>query len=390
MYNFETKLGLRTNYGAVDLNAAMRNGNNKTAASYIADIKANNLNVGALTKQPQTVGNVSLTAHIKGRGLDPKTASLQFSGDVGSAYVKGYNYQNLQLSGTAENGAYTAKATMKDPNIAFTLDGKADMNKRYPSVAATLLVDSINLQKLNFSKTPMSFRGKLVADVPTADPNYLNANIKLTNLLLDQNGQSIKLDTVSLISTATADSSTIKLKAPMLYAHMAGKYKLAEIGPAMQDVINKYYNTAEAKAVTTAKPTYSPQQFNFDIHIVKTPIAKTLVPDLKTLDPVLITGQFDSQAGTLTVNGAMPKVVYGTNVVNNLKLAINTGNNALNYSLTADDIKAGTSLNLLYTSLTGSLQNNKLEPGPAGKRRVKKTSLSCSRSIQHFARRIPV
>ncbi len=360
MYNFDTKLSLRTSYGAVDLNAGMRNGGSKTAASYIASIKTNNLNIGALSKQPQTVGNVSLLAHVKGRGLDPKKASLQFNGDIINAYVKGYNYQNLALSGTAQNGSYTAKAQMKDPNIAFRLDGKADMNKKYPSLSATLLIDSVNLQKLNFSKTEMRFHGKLVADVPTADPNYLNASIKLTDLLLDQNGQAIKLDTVSLVSTATADSSTIRLKAPMLYAHADGKYKLTEIGPAMQDVIHRYFNTVKAKPATSAKPAYSPQQFKFDIHLVKTPIAKTLIPDLKTLDPALITGRFNSQTGTLTVNGSIPKVVYGADVINNMKLAVNTGNNALNYSLTADDIKIGQSVNLLYASIAGGAQNDKL------------------------------
>jgi hypothetical protein len=360
MYNFNTHLVLRTNYGAVDLNAAMKNGNSQTAAAYIADIKVNNLNAGALTKQPQMVGNLSLTAHVKGTGLDPKKASLQFSGDVASAYVKGYNYQNLVLSGTAQNGSYTAKASMKDPNIAFSLDGKANMNNKYPSVSATLNIDSVNLQKLNFSKTPMTFHGKVVADVPTADPNYLNANIKLTDLMVAQSSQVIKLDTVSLISTATADSSTLKLKAPMLYVHMAGKYKLAEIGTAMQDLTNKYFNTGEAAATATTKPTYSPEQFKFDIHIVKAPIAATLVPDLKQLDPVLITGQFDSQAGNLTVNGAMPKVVYGTNTVNNIKLSINTGNNALNYNISVDEAKVGTSVDLLYTSLSGNAENNKL------------------------------
>jgi hypothetical protein len=360
MYNFDTKLGLRTNYGAIDLNAGMRNGNSKTAASYIADIKANNVNAGALTKQPQTVGNISLTAHVKGRGLDPKTAAVQFDGEIASAYVKGYTYQNLALSGTAENGAYTAKARMKDPNIDFSLDGKADLNKKYPSVKATLVIDSVDLQKLHFSKDEMRFRGKVVADVPTADPNYLNADIRLTDLLLSQKGQAVKIDSISLLSTANADSSTLKLKAPMLYAHMAGKYNLADIGPALQDVTNKYFNTAEAKPTITAKPAYPAQQFKFDVHIVKTPATKTLVPDLKTLDPVLVTGQFDSQVGTLTVSGTMPKMVYGTNAVNNLKLAINTGGNALNYSLTADNIKAGSSVNLLYTSLTGTAQNNKL------------------------------
>jgi hypothetical protein len=364
MYDFTTRLGLRTNYGAVDLNATMKNGNSKTQAAYNADIKVNNLNAGALTKQPQMVGNLTLNAHVSGIGLNPKTASLQFSGDVASAYIKGYDYKNLRLSGTAKNGSYTAKAIMTDPNISFNLAAKADMNKKYPSVNATLTVDSVNLQNLHFTSTPMQFHGKLIADVPTADPNYLNANIKLTNLMVAQKNQVIKLDTVSLVSTAAADSSTLKLKAPMLYAHMVGKYKLAEIGPAMQDLINKYFNTATAGTTTPATPAaktaYSPQQFKFDIHIVKTPIAATLVPDLKQLDPVLITGQFDSQAGNLTVNGSMPKIVYATNAVSNVKLAINTGNNALNYNISTDEVKAGSSIDLLYTTLSGNAQNKKL------------------------------
>ena len=358
--NFATKMALRSTYGALDLNATMKNGSSKTGATYTANIKANDLNVGAFIKQPKTAGKATLTATIKGRGLDPKKADIQFSGNVVKADVKGYLYQHLALSGTANNGNYTVKANMKDPNIHFSLDGKADMNKKYPSVNATLMIDSIDLQKLNFSKGPLLVHGKIVANVPTANPDYLNANILLTDLLVAQKTQTIKLDTISLLSTANADSSTIKLKAPMLYAHMAGKYKLTQVGPALMGVIDKYFNTAAAKTTAKANPTFSPQQFNFDIHFIKTPIATQLVPLLKKLDPVLITGHFNSSTGELVVNGAMPRVVYGTESVNNLKLAINTGNNALNCNLTADEIKASSSLDLLNTSLSGSAQNDKL------------------------------
>jgi len=358
--SFSTRLGLRSSDGAVDLTASMRNGNNKRAAIYSANIKANNLNVGALTKQPQTVGMVSLTANIKGAGLNPKTASLQFNGNVASAQVKGYNYKNLSLRGTASNGSYVAHARMKDPNINFSLDGKANMNKKYPSVYATLMVDSINLQKLNFSKTEMRFHGKIVADVPTANPDYLNANIKLTDMLLVQPKQRIKIDTISLVSTANADSSTIKLKAPMLYAHMAGKYQLTEIATAVQDVTDKYFNTAVAKARAKGKKSYSPEQFAFDVHLIKTPLVTQFAPSLTRLDPVLITGHFNSETGELVVNGSAPKVIYGSEIVNNLKLAINTGNNALNYSLTVDELKASSSIDVLNTSITGSAQNDKL------------------------------
>jgi ribosomal protein L9 len=64
-----------------------------------------------------------------------------------------------------------ATARMKDPNINFSLDAKANMNKKYPSVNATLLIDSINLQNLKLVKDDVRFHGKIVADVPTADPD---------------------------------------------------------------------------------------------------------------------------------------------------------------------------------------------------------------------------
>ncbi len=359
MKNFNTKMTLRSSDGAVDLSAAI-NMSHKGNETYTANIKTNSLNVGALTKQPQMVGNITLAVNVKGRGIDPKKLNLQFNGNVASAYVKGYTYKNLVMKGTAVNGSYTASATLRDPNISFALNAKANMNKKYPSVNATLMVDSVNLKNLNFSKDDSRFHGKLVADVPTADPDYLNANIKATDLIYVGGGKSIKLDTVSLVSTANADSSSIRLKAPMISAYMGGKYKLTQVGAAMQDLLNKYYNQSVANTKVQLKPKYSPQQFAFSVRIVKTPLVTQFAPDLKQLDPVIINGKFDSQAGALVVNGTMPKVVYGTNEVDNMRLAINTNNNALNYSLTADQVKASSSLDLLYTSISGSAQNNKL------------------------------
>jgi hypothetical protein len=360
MKNFNTKIALRSSYGNVDLDAEMKNGGSKTNAAYSANIKADNLNVGALTKQPQMVGSITLSANIKGTGIDPKKASLQFNGDIASAYIKGYTYKNLVLKGTAMNGSYTAIARMKDPNINFSLDAKANMDKKYPSVKATLVIDSINLQKLNFAQADTRFHGKIVADVPTANPDYLNANIQATDLLLVNAGQRIRLDTVSLISTANADSSSLRLKTSMLTAHMVGRYKLTEIGAAMQDVIDQYFNRSVATKTVNAKPKYTPEQFIFDARFVKTPLVTQYAPDLKQLDPVTINGYFNSQTGDLIVNGAMPKVIYGTNEVSNVKLAIKTNQDELDYSLTADQIKTSSSLNLLYTSITGNAQDDKL------------------------------
>lgn len=358
MKDLTTKIILRTSLGAIDANAHIKNADDMKRLAYSANVKVNNLNAGALTKQPQMVGNLTLSANVKGSGIDPKHLNLQFDANVASAQVKGYTYKNLVAKGSAVNGKYTATARMKDPNINFSMDAKADMNKKYPSIVANLMIDSINLQKLHFVKDEMRFHGKLVANFPTADPDYLNGKALITDMVLVNKGQRIKMDTISLVSTANADSSSLRLKIPMLTAHLGGKYKLTEIATALQDNIDKYYNTSMVKGTT--KPKYSPQQFTFDIHAVKTPMVGQLVPDLKRLDPILINGHFNSTTGDLLVNGTIPKVIYGTNDITNGKLNINTSNNALNYSLTFDDIKVGTSLDLLYPSITGNAQNNKL------------------------------
>ncbi|WDF56777.1 translocation/assembly module TamB domain-containing protein [Mucilaginibacter sp. KACC 22063] len=358
MKDLNTKLILRSSYGAVDVNAHVKNANNIKYLSYNANAKVNNLNAGALIKQPQMVGRLTLSANVQGAGADPKHLNLKFNANVASAYVKGYNYRNLVAKGSAVNGRYNAVATMRDPNINFSLNAKADMNRKYPAVNATFNIDSINVQALHFSKDPMRVHGKLVADFPTADPDYLNGKALLTDIIVVNKGQRIALDTVSLVSTANADSSSLRLKTPVFTAHLGGKYKLTEIAAAMQDQINKYYNTSLASQ--TARPKYSPQQFTFDIRAVQTPLLKQLAPDLKQLDPILINGRFNSTTGDILVNGSVPKVRYGTNDVTNAKLNINTANNALNYSFTVDDIKVGTSLNILYLSVAGNAQNNKL------------------------------
>ncbi|WP_460681363.1 translocation/assembly module TamB domain-containing protein [Mucilaginibacter koreensis] len=362
MNDFNTRLNLRSSLGNMTAVASAKNimSTNKNAAVYNADVRTSGLNVGALIKQPQMVGRVTAALKVQGKGLDPKHASLRFSGNVSSAYVKGYLYRNLVMRGTATNGQYAVNARMADPNINFNLDATANMNRKYPSVKANILLDSINLQRLHFTTTDMRLHGKIVADVPTADPDYLNANVLATELLYASGTQRIAIDTVSLVSTANADSSSLRLKTPFASAHLGGKYKLTEIGTAMQDVVNKYFNTALAAGPAAKPGKYSPQQFNFDLRVVKTPLVTQFAPDLKQLDPININGRFNSTSGELVVNGTMPRIIYGTNVVDNGKLNINTGNNALNYALTFDQISTGPSIKILYPSISGAAQNNKL------------------------------
>src|SRR5690606_4536187 len=62
---------------------------------------------------------------------------------------------------------------------------------------------------------------------------------------------------------------------------------------------------------------------------------------------------------SITVNGKIPKIVYGTNTITNGELDIETDEDALIYSLVIDDIKSG-QINLPYTSISGQVAENKV------------------------------
>ena len=355
MKNFSTNLKLRSSDGAADAIAAIKMGPGKNDLSYNADIKTNNLNVGKLIGQSKNVGMVTMAVKAKGSGMDMKTANSAFSGTVSRATIQGYAYQNLKFTGTANHGNISTVANMQDPNLKFALNLKADMNKKYPAVAMNLVVDSADIQKLGFSKSPMRFHGKVVANIPTADPDYLNGTIKITDLLFVNKDQRIRVDSVNIAATATPDSSTLNVRSQFLTAHLGGKYKLTEIGSALQDDINKYFNLSPK----APKPKYSPESFTFYAVVSKSPVVTQFMPDLKQMDPVRLNGSFDSQSGKLLVNGSAPRIVYGTNTINAVNLNINTNNNALNYSVTLNEIKTS-QIDLINTSITGSAQNNKL------------------------------
>lgn len=354
--NFATNLNLGTTDGTAKVNAtydARRKGREK----YKAKIGINNLFVGRLIKQEKTIGRITLNADVSGTGINPKNLSAKVKGKVISAAYGGYTYKNLTLDATANGGRYTAIAGMKDVNLTFDLNAKADMRGKYPNVKATLNLDSVNLQKLGFVKDEMRFKGKLVADVPTADPNFLNADIRLTDLDFVKGKEQFALDTVTLVSTASASGNSLLFNTEMASASLKGKYKLTEIGTAMTALIGKYFSADSAGK----KPVkYTAQDWTFALKINNSPILQKFAPDLKRLDPIDITGQFNSEQSLFKMDGSIPRVTYGTNDITNVLLAVNTTSSALQYSIGIDQVKTPSIL-IPFTSLKGQLANNNLD-----------------------------
>jgi hypothetical protein len=56
------------------------------------------------------------------------------------------------------------------------------------------------------------------------------------------------------------------------------------------------------------------------------------IPELKSLEPISITGRYNTVNDSIILNGAIPKLVYGGNTITNGVLNIDTKDNALVYN----------------------------------------------------------
>ena len=352
--DFDTNLNLNTSYGKAKVKAKFDQ-RRKNAEKYNADIDINNFNVGKLIKN-DTLGRITLKAKVNGVGLDPKTATATVKGRIYKAEYNQYTYRDLALNGNIKNGAFVAEAQMTDPNLTFDLNSSGDFGGKYPAIKLKLNVDIADLEKLNLHAGPMKIRGNIDADIPTADPDYLNGDISLHHIMFaNENGEFV-LDSINVLATATPEQQAISLRSQFADADVVGKFKLTKVGAALMNSFSKYYNT-NSKTAYKPMANAEAQQFDFSVNVKNSPILLRMIPDIKAMDSIVIAGGYNSVGDTIYVAALVPKLTYGENTISNANITIDTQEESLVYSVIVDDIK-NPSIHLPYTNLSGAVKDN--------------------------------
>ncbi|TDE05415.1 translocation/assembly module TamB domain-containing protein [Flavobacterium hiemivividum] len=349
--NFSTNLDLKSSFGPAKIIAAFDQ-RIKNKEKYDVKAKLENFDLGKLIKN-NSIGKISLNATVKGSGLDPKTANAAVKGTIGKFNYNKYNYTNLDLKGNINNGLFQAVAASNDPNLTFDLVSSGSFKDKYPTGKIKLNVDVADLAKLNLHAGPMKIRGEIDADLQSVDLDYLNGNFNVTNLTIADENEQFVMDSITMVITSTANRNALTFKSPFLNAEIEGKYKLATIADALTNSIAHYYNPNQNKQATTAEK----QQLAFNIRIADSPLLIKFIPELKSLEPISITGRYNTVNDSIVLNGAIPKLIYGDNTITNGVLKVDTKDNALVYSLVVDDIQ-NSQFQLPYTSINGIVQDN--------------------------------
>ncbi|RTY81476.1 translocation/assembly module TamB [Flavobacterium sp. ZB4P23] len=352
--NFNTNLNLSSSFGTAKIKAAL-NQNRKNYEKYDVQTEFTNFDLGRFIKN-DSIGKITLKATLKGTGFDPKTANASLNGNILKANYNKYTYQNLSLKGNVRNGNFNATAYAKDPNLTFDLVSNGSFRDKYPTGKLKLNVDIADLEKLNLHAGPLKIRGVVDADIQSANLDYLNGSVSANRISITNATEQFEIDSITLVAISTAQKNTLLLSSSLANAEIKGKYTLSKVATALTNSIAKYYD----KNPTAKKTVVGKQQFAFQIGIKDSPLLIKLIPSIKSLEPISISGRYNSVNDSIVLNGAVPKLIYGENTITNVIFKLDTQANALVYSLIIDDIQ-NKQIQLPHTSITGKVAQNILD-----------------------------
>ena len=349
--DFATNLNLNSSFGNAKIIATFDQ-TRKNFERYNAKTELINFDIGQLIKN-DSVGRVTLKATIKGTGFNPKTAVASVNAGIAKAYFNSYTYKNLILKGSIKNGEFNANATAQDPNLTFNLISSGNFKDKYPSAKIKLNIDIADLDKLNLHAGPLKLRGVVDADIQSANLDYLNGSIVAHSINVVNAKDQFVIDSLSVIAKSSPEENTLSIKAPFLNADITGKYKLSKIASALTNSISTYYNISSLSVQKAVEP----QKFDFNLTIKDDPILFKIVPNLKSLETITLSGKYNSVNDSININGSIPKLTYGENIITNAVLKVNTQDKALVYNLIIDDIQ-NNQIELPFTSISGTIEND--------------------------------
>jgi hypothetical protein len=114
----------------------------------------------------------------KARGLSRTSMVRMRSANVKAAFIKGYNYQNIDLTASVNKGQTVIEAGIADTSIALKLNAEALIDDKFATnIKLRLLLDSILMKPLGFAATDLRIHGSVDADVGHNRPEQARREI---------------------------------------------------------------------------------------------------------------------------------------------------------------------------------------------------------------------
>jgi translocation and assembly module TamB len=329
-----------------------------TKEIYTAELRLNDINLGAILNQPGQFGKFSLTASLNGEGFDPEQLFAEFVVAVDELEMNQYNYHNIHLSGNMDRMRFTGDLTVDDPNLDFNFSGYIDMSEEAPDIDVLADIKGMDLKALNFTEDEIRIRAKIFADLTGDNINNLNGELGVRDFVLIKDDVGYRVDSLIYASLTGENRTVITLSSEVISGSLTGNVQLDKLGEVFENFYKRYYDPANAApSLDLASDTVLQEfRFNLTVHNAEL-ITEVLVPGLKEMSEISIAGEFNNRQNHFSTRVLASHIDYDDIVLDSIVINISSDEHKIDYALNVFEISSSR-LMLHQPAITGVVANN--------------------------------
>jgi hypothetical protein len=357
MDNLTMTTTINTSFGTGTFSGSLKNITDSLRAEYNGTLAFQDFDLGKLMKQPpQEMGKLTLRTDLEGKGYAPSTMRARLDGNIASADIKGYVYQNLQLKGDVDHGLANITADMQDRNIDVNLTAQADLSKEYPTVKADVSIDHLDLTALNLYADSLQVKGNIKVDMPSTNPENPLGTVNINDLVLTHHRRPIGVSDINMTLTDSSGQKQANIDSPFLKVKMEGDYSYMELSDALLTEVGKHFKAPNL----TYKEVTTPVNFTVDATVTNHPVLQMFVPQLREMNAISFKAKMDNQKdSSIVARLSIPMVDYDSIRIERVAVDLSTveENGALNAYV--GSVNTG-GFRIQNTSLQSKIDNNDL------------------------------
>ena len=282
---------------------------------------------------------------------------------------KGHRYEGLTAQGTLTDGNQV-EAQIRYEDSLLNLMTNARANLEEEKYQLNLHLQDANLFRLNLVPDSIIIvNSRLQADIEGTDPDLLTGFVKLSDTEVVKDRSRIVQDSLLLIAEGPKKNRRLILAADHMYAVVTGQFTVAELPKAIDDFRQYYFAASESAGATpdtvnTRQTGGQRVALRLEVEEVPT-LVRAFVPELEIPEPMFVGAEFNSVSHQLEFITSVPRLTYGTNVIDSLYLNATTNNRQIDVEFYTDNLQSG-SLTIpqirLEGHLTGETQSGQGKP----------------------------
>ena len=301
------------------------------------------------------LGALTLTATAAGSGSTINTLDATVNATVNSFQLQKYAIKDLSIDGKFKNGTGQVVSDYKDKNLNINLKADVVLDSVATEASVSLDVIGANLQGLGLMQRDIRTGLKLDADF-TGNLESYDVISTIGDGVVVYDNKTYLLGGVTATAHVRKDTTSIWLDNKLLHMEIESNTDPASVGSALQRHVASYFYR-DTKIPDTIK---NPVKLTVKGNISQAPILnEVFLVNVKDLDTITISADFDEKARKLKANITAPHINYGGNEIDSLAFSMNTDKDNFTFDLGFNEINAGP-VAIQRTQIKGNQVNNEL------------------------------